>query len=45
MTPRRATVYIGLVVLAGTIILCHGLSHWSTHDWPRYLSVRNVLSA
>src|SRR5580700_5188545 len=38
MTPRRATVYIGLVVLAGTIILCHGLSHWSTHDWPRYLS-------
>src|SRR5580698_5552304 len=38
MTPRRATVYIGLVVLAGTIILCHGLSHWSTHDWPRYLA-------
>ena len=38
MTPRRATVYIGLIVLAGTIILCQGLSHWSSHDWHRYLA-------
>jgi putative nucleotidyltransferase with HDIG domain len=38
MTPRRATVYIGLVVLAGTVILSHGLSSWSTQDSTRYLS-------
>lgn len=38
MTPRRATVYIGLIVFAGTVILNHGLWNWSTQDWPRYLS-------
>ena len=38
MTPRRATVYIALIVLAGTIILNHGLWNWSTQDWTRYLS-------
>src|SRR5580704_3185500 len=38
MTPRRATVYIGLILLAGSAILAHGLWNWTTHDWPRYLS-------
>jgi putative nucleotidyltransferase with HDIG domain len=38
MTPRRATVYIALIVFSGTIILNHGLWNWSTSDWPRYLS-------
>jgi putative nucleotidyltransferase with HDIG domain len=38
MTPRRATVYIGLIVFAGTIVLDHGLWNWSTQDWPRYIS-------
>jgi putative nucleotidyltransferase with HDIG domain len=38
MTPRKATVYIALIVFAGTIVLNHGLSHWTTQDWPRYLS-------
>ncbi len=38
MTPRRATVYIGLIVFAGTVVLNHGLWNWSTQDWPRYLS-------
>lgn len=38
MTPRRATVYIGLIILAGALILSHGLWNWSTQDWPRYLS-------
>jgi putative nucleotidyltransferase with HDIG domain len=38
MTTRRATVYIALIVFAGTIILNHGLWNWSTQDWPRYLS-------
>src|SRR5579863_2179892 len=38
MTPRRATIYIALIVFSGTIILNHGLWNWSTSDWPRYLS-------
>jgi hypothetical protein len=38
MTPRKAIVYIGLIILAGAAILTHGLSHWSTADWARYLS-------
>jgi putative nucleotidyltransferase with HDIG domain len=38
MTPRKATVYIALIVFAGTIVLIHGLSHWSAQDWPRYVS-------
>jgi putative nucleotidyltransferase with HDIG domain len=38
MTPRRATVYIGLIVLAGAGILCQGLWHWKSHDWHRYLA-------
>jgi putative nucleotidyltransferase with HDIG domain len=38
MTPPRATVYIGLIILAGSVILNHGLWNWSTHDWSRYLT-------
>jgi putative nucleotidyltransferase with HDIG domain len=38
MTPRRATVYIGLISLAGIVILYHGLWNWSSQDWTRYLS-------
>jgi putative nucleotidyltransferase with HDIG domain len=38
MPPRRATVYIGLIILTGAVILTHGLSHWITQDWTRYLS-------
>jgi putative nucleotidyltransferase with HDIG domain len=38
MTPPRATVYIGLIILAGSIILNHGLWNWSTQDWTRYLT-------
>ena len=38
MTPPKAIVYIGLIILAGAAILTHGLSHWSTADWARYLS-------
>jgi putative nucleotidyltransferase with HDIG domain len=38
MTPRRATVYIGLVIFAGSVILAHGLWTWSSQDPIRYLS-------
>jgi putative nucleotidyltransferase with HDIG domain len=38
MTPRRATVYIGLIVSAGFLILIHGLWNWSSQDPIRYLS-------
>jgi putative nucleotidyltransferase with HDIG domain len=38
MTPRRATIYIALIFLAGSVILSHGLLNWTSHDWPRYLS-------
>ncbi len=38
MTPRRPTVYIGLILFAGAVILASGLWNWTTHDWPRYLS-------
>jgi putative nucleotidyltransferase with HDIG domain len=38
MTPRRATVYIGLIILAGFAILSHGVWSWGSQDWPRYLS-------
>jgi putative nucleotidyltransferase with HDIG domain len=38
MTPRRASIYIALIVLAGSLVLGHGLAHWTSHDWPRYLS-------
>jgi len=38
MTPRRATVYIGLVILAGAVILTHGVSNWTSQDPVRYLS-------
>jgi putative nucleotidyltransferase with HDIG domain len=38
MTPLRATVYIGLITLAGSAFLGNGLLHWSTQDWTRYLS-------
>jgi putative nucleotidyltransferase with HDIG domain len=38
MTPRKATLYIALIVFAGTVILNHGLWNWSTQDLPRYLS-------
>ena len=36
--PRTATIYIGLVILAGVAVLNHGLWSWSTPDWTRYLS-------
>ncbi|HEV1285293.1 MAG TPA: HD domain-containing phosphohydrolase [Bryobacteraceae bacterium] len=38
MTPPRATVYIGLIILAGSLILGHGLWNWSSQDWTRYLT-------
>jgi putative nucleotidyltransferase with HDIG domain len=38
MMPRTATIYIGLIVLAGTVVLGHGLWNWSIQDWTRYLS-------
>lgn len=38
MTPRKATIYIALIVFAGTVILNHGLWNWSMHDAPRYLA-------
>jgi putative nucleotidyltransferase with HDIG domain len=38
MTPRRATVYISLILLAGSVVLAHGVGNWSTHDWTRYIS-------
>ncbi|HTB10033.1 MAG TPA: HD domain-containing phosphohydrolase [Bryobacteraceae bacterium] len=38
MTPRRATVYIGLIIFAGSVILAHGLWTWSSQDPIRYLS-------
>ena len=38
MTPRKATAYIALIVFAGTIILSHGLWHWTSQEPLRYLS-------
>jgi putative nucleotidyltransferase with HDIG domain len=38
MMPRRATAYIGLIILTGSAILSHDLWNWSTQDWTRYLS-------
>ena len=38
MTPRRATVYIGMIIIAGTVILSHGLWNWTSQDLARYLS-------
>ncbi len=38
MPPPRATVYIGLIIMAGSLVLTHGLWSWSTLDWTRYLS-------
>ncbi len=36
--PRKATLYIGLIILAGSGILAHGLWNWTTQDLTRYLS-------
>ena len=36
--PRKATIYIGLMLLAGAIILGHGLWHWTSEDETRYFS-------
>ena len=38
MTNRRAMVYIAVVILTGAAVLYHGMSHWSTQDWTRYVS-------
>lgn len=38
MTPPRATAYIGLIILAGSVVLGHGLWNWSSQDWTRYLT-------
>lgn len=36
--PRRATLYIGLIVTAGLAILLHGLAVWDPQEWVRYLA-------
>ncbi len=38
MTPRRATIYIGLIILAGSAILGRGIWTWSSQDSVRYLA-------
>ena len=38
MRPLRVNFYIGLIVLAGAVILHHGLRNWSSEDPLRYLS-------
>ena len=38
MSSRLATLYIGLVIAGGAVILGHGLWTWSTGDLRQYLS-------
>jgi putative nucleotidyltransferase with HDIG domain len=36
MPPARASIYIGLVLAAGSIIVGRGVAIWDIHDWVRY---------